>query len=153
MKIDGSGFAALIMSSIAIGSIISPIAQSWVNNHYKTENKKSDNELAAKKIELTNIAAQRSHIKAIFENYVKYTGEVIATQGQSGVSEQGSYFGQILLYLPPKVNLQVIELQQKIYDQTDYGTIDEHFQRARNEFGGLTQSLKRELDRLLEEKE
>lgn len=153
MKIDGSGLAALMMSSIAIGSIISPVAQSWINNHYKTKNKKSDNELAAKKMELTNIADQQSHIKDIFEGYVRYTGEVIATQGKSSVSEQGRYFGEILLYLSPETNLKVIRLQRKIYDQTDYDTVDEHFQQARNEFGGLTQSLKRELDRLLEEKE
>ena len=35
MKLDASGLAALMMSSIAIGSILSPMAQSWISNYFE----------------------------------------------------------------------------------------------------------------------
>ncbi|MCC4459431.1 hypothetical protein [Limosilactobacillus reuteri] len=153
MKLDASGLAALMMSSIAIGSILSPMAQSWISNYYKSKNKEQDNKLIVQKLELTNKSAKRTHIRSTFEGYVKYTGEVIATEGHSGTSEQGRYFGEILLYLPSNVNVDVIHLQQIIYGERDPDAVVDRFQQARIHFGGLTQSLKEELDQLLKEKE
>lgn len=151
MKLDASGIAALMMASIAIGSIIAPVAQSWITNHYKSENKKLDNERIAKKLEASSKAAQRNHIKAVFEGYTKYTGEVIATRGRSGVNEQGSYFGKILLYLPDEINIKVVRLQSRIYDKPNSENTIDKFSEARSQFGGLTQHLKETLDQLLEE--
>ncbi|MFQ4152914.1 hypothetical protein [Lactiplantibacillus plantarum] len=107
-----------ITSVIAVAAIISPVLTTLINNYYNelANRRAADKE---KRLELQRqldeqhqqFVDQNTHIRNIYEKYTEYTFEVISTRGKSSTTEQGKYFGLVLLYVDQNLREKLIDIQ------------------------------------------
>ena len=107
-----------ITSVIAVAAIISPVLTTLINNYYNelANRRAADKE---KQLELQRqldeqhqqFVDQNTHIRNIYEKYTEYTFEVISTRGKSSTTEQGKYFGLVLLYVDQNLREKLIGIQ------------------------------------------
>lgn len=107
-----------ITSVIAVAAIISPVLTTLINNYYNelANRRAADKE---KRLELQRqldeqhqqFVDQNTHIRNIYEKYTEYTFEVISTRGKSSTTEQGKYFGLVLLYVDQNLREKLIGIQ------------------------------------------